>query len=116
MLDPEYARKQGMQEEHQNMIQRASKISSGMGRAQVRAPLSSTSLLLRNISIQDNLSITANKKTFDLYQRFRESSSRALDKTPKGFTKKKKSVGDVVAEIDAMSMETVSLSITSMSV
>jgi len=92
MLDPEYARKQGMQEEHQNMIQRASKISSGMGRA------------------QDNLSITANKKTFDLYQRFRESSSRALDKTPKGFTKKKKSVGDVVAEIDAMSMETVMFS------
>uniref|UniRef100_A0A7S3Z905 Response regulatory domain-containing protein n=1 Tax=Lotharella globosa TaxID=91324 RepID=A0A7S3Z905_9EUKA len=88
MLDPEYAKEEGRSAEHLQMIQRGKKIRSGLGHAADGKILSSS-----------------NPKAFDLYMRFRESSSRALKARNPG--KREKKIADVVAEIDAMSMETV---------
>eukprot|EP00472_Partenskyella_glossopodia_P004472 CAMPEP_0197519292 /NCGR_PEP_ID=MMETSP1318-20131121/4550_1 /TAXON_ID=552666 /ORGANISM="Partenskyella glossopodia, Strain RCC365" /LENGTH=493 /DNA_ID=CAMNT_0043070173 /DNA_START=393 /DNA_END=1874 /DNA_ORIENTATION=+ len=87
MLDPEYAKNHGKSKEHEAMLHMGRKIRSGMGHA------------------DKGYSMDSNPKAFDLYLRFRESSSHAL-KSSKSTTQSEP-LAQVVAEIDAMSMETV---------
>jgi len=89
MLDAEYAKKKGLDKEHEKISQRGAQVRSGMGHANNEMGKDPT-------------------KAFDLYLRFRESSSAALYSG--GTRRKAKSMAEVIAEIDAMSMETVMFS------